>query len=69
LYLVAYFKVSEQLKKGQEKAGNYLGFLVYKNVLSKIKDEKLRAYSKQEFLASSDNFDIGWENGLNGIKQ
>ena len=63
-----HFKLGGLARKNTKKLGNVVGLQMKKYVLDNIKDQALRAKVKADLDASGDEFDAGFDAGLNGIK-
>lgn len=70
LWLYINSGVSKAIREGKfgEKAGNKLGLLIHDFVLSKVKDEKVKAKLIEDLNTSGNDFDNGWDLGLQGTK-
>jgi len=60
--------LSRAITTGGEYAGNVVGLFLWNNVVGKIKDENLRKKVIEDLDTAGNDFDKGWDKGINGIK-
>jgi len=60
--------LSKAITTGGEYAGNVVGLFLWNNVVGKIKDENLRKKVIEDLDTAGNDFDKGWDKGINGIK-
>lgn len=66
-FLYDSYKVKDLIAKGEAGIGNAHGLFIKKHVLDQIKDESFREITKQELKDAPDNYNRGWDMGLDGV--
>jgi len=60
--------LSHAIKTGGKQAGNFLGLLMWNNVIKQIKDDNLRNKLIEDLDTAGNDLDLGWSKGVRGIK-
>jgi len=68
LFLYTKAKLGKTIKEGGAKIGNFIGLLVYKFFLKRIKDNNLRKKLTEDLNSAGNSLDKGWDKGILGIK-
>jgi len=67
LFIYMQMKIGAAVQAGATRLGNYVGLMVYKYILSKIKDAGLRNQLTTDLDESGGKFDAGWDQGIRGV--
>ena len=60
--------LSNAVKGGGKPAGNMIGLFVWNNGVKNIKDDNLRKKIIEDLNTAGNDFDAGWDLGIQGIK-
>jgi len=67
VWAYAQIGLSKIINEGGAKAGNVVGLFIYNNAIKHIKDNNLRKKIIQDLDTAGNDFDKGWDKGINGI--
>lgn len=60
--------LSNAIKTGGKKAGNFAGLFMWNNVVKQIKDINLRNKLIEDLDTAGNDFDLGWSKGVRGVE-